>query len=34
VLGKGGAWALAAALIGWTVVPLMLAGRRFTKSDL
>jgi ABC-type transport system involved in multi-copper enzyme maturation permease subunit len=34
VLGKAGAWALAAALIGWTVVPLMLAGRRFTNSDL
>jgi ABC-type transport system involved in multi-copper enzyme maturation permease subunit len=34
VLGKAGAWTLAAALIGWTIVPLTLAGRRFSGSDL
>ena len=34
VLGKAGAWALTAALIGWTLVPLTLAGRRFSRSDL
>lgn len=34
VLGKAGAWALAAALIGWTLIPLTLAGRRFARSDL
>jgi ABC-type transport system involved in multi-copper enzyme maturation permease subunit len=34
VLGQAGAWALTAALLGWTVVPLMLAGRRFSRSDL
>jgi len=34
VLGKAGAWALTAALIGWTLVPLTLAGRQFSKSDL
>ncbi|HEX7336907.1 MAG TPA: ABC transporter permease subunit [Gemmatimonadales bacterium] len=34
VLGQAGAWALTAALIGWTVVPLGLAGRRFSRSDL
>jgi hypothetical protein len=34
VLGKSGAWALTAALIGWTLVPLTLAGRRFSSSDL
>jgi Cu-processing system permease protein len=34
VLGKTGAWALTGALIGWTLVPLALAGRRFARSDL
>jgi Cu-processing system permease protein len=34
VLGKSGAWALTAALVGWTVVPLALAGRRFSRIDL
>lgn len=34
VLGKAGGWALAAALVGWTLVPLALAGRRFSRSDL
>ena len=34
VLGKAGAWALTAALVGWTLVPLALAGRRFSRSDL
>lgn len=34
VLGKSGAWLLSAGLIGWTVVPLILAGRRFSSSDL
>lgn len=34
VLGKAGGWALAAALVGWTLVPLILAGRRFSRSDL
>jgi hypothetical protein len=34
VLGKAGAATLTAALIGWTLVPLALAGRRFSRSDL
>lgn len=34
VLGKAGAWALTGALVGWTLVPLALAGRRFARSDL
>lgn len=34
VLGGAGTWALAAALVAWTVVPLALAGRRFARSDL
>jgi Cu-processing system permease protein len=34
VLGKAGVWALTVALIGWTLVPLTLAGRRFARSDL
>ena len=34
VLGKAGAWALTGALVGWTLVPLTLAGRRFARSDL
>jgi ABC-type transport system involved in multi-copper enzyme maturation permease subunit len=34
VLGGAGAWALAAALAGWTAVPLVLAGRRFGREDL
>lgn len=34
VLGGGGAAALAAGLVAWTAVPLVLAGRRFTRSDL
>jgi len=34
VLGKAGVWALTVALIGWTLVPLTLAGRQFSSSDL
>ena len=34
VLGNAGAWALTGALVGWTLVPLALAGRRFARSDL
>jgi Cu-processing system permease protein len=34
VLGGAGVWALVGALIAWTLVPLALAGRRFTRSDL
>ena len=34
VLGKAGAWALIAALVGWTLVPLILAARWFSRSDL
>lgn len=34
VLGKAGAWVLTAALIGWTLIPLTLAGRRLSRSDL
>jgi Cu-processing system permease protein len=34
VLGRAGTWVLTVALIGWTVVPLTLAGRRFSRSDL
>ncbi|MEO7986792.1 MAG: ABC transporter permease subunit [Gemmatimonadales bacterium] len=34
VLGGAGAWALAGALVAWTLVPLAIAGRRFARSDL
>ena len=34
VLGGAGAWALAGALVAWTLAPLALAGRHFTRSDL
>ena len=34
VLGGAGIWALTAALVAWTLVPLALAGRRFARSDL
>ncbi len=34
VLGGWGAWALVAGLAAWTVGPLVLAGRRFARSDL
>jgi len=34
VLSGAGAWALAAALVAWTVVPLGFAGRRLDRSDL
>ncbi len=34
VLGGWGAWVLAAGLAAWTVVPLVLAGRRFARTDL
>jgi Cu-processing system permease protein len=34
VMGGSGAWLLAAGLAGWTVVPLVLAGRRFARRDL
>jgi Cu-processing system permease protein len=34
VLGGAGAWALAAALVAWTLVPLALAGRHFARSDM
>lgn len=34
VLGGAGIWALAAALVAWTLIPLALAGRRFARTDL
>lgn len=34
VLGGWGAWLLVAGLVGWTALPLALAGRRLTRSDL
>ena len=34
VLGWAGAWALAGALVAWTLAPLALAGRGFARSDL
>ncbi|MGH7499399.1 MAG: ABC transporter permease [Gemmatimonadales bacterium] len=34
VLGGAGAWALAGALVAWTLAPLALAGRGFARSDL
>jgi Cu-processing system permease protein len=34
VLGGKGVWALTAALVAWTLIPLTLAGRRFARTDL
>jgi Cu-processing system permease protein len=34
VLGGAGAWALTAALVAWTLIPLAMAGRRFARTDL
>ncbi len=34
VLGGWGAWALLIGMLAWTIGPLLIAGRRLTKSDL
>ncbi len=34
VLGGWGVWALVAGLVAWTVLPLVVAGRRFARRDL